>query len=419
LQWVNFPSFAHCSSEISSADMGNLDEYQIIFSLSMASDIMSQCTGTQSRLQGCIEKHLPPVIAGIGPEWSLTWGPVVWQSTGSTYPDNAWYVANNKSMQFADGTFNTYVVAIAGSCGPRTDYDWVNEDEAVGTVVDFLAWTHNITQPPQQTTPVPDGTYIAWGTANATFNLINTPAPSTAQGAGLTLYKYLSSLQPEPNSRIIFTGHSLGGALSPTLALSFSQAGGFQGFQLVTYPLAGPTPGNAAFANLFTEKFPQFPSGSNLKHQVWNCNIVNHSDIVPMAWCTNDTCGLNLNNLYTIFGELSCFCHEQIKYLLLNPLLNHLHPDNLAYFPIPYSTFQSSTQPAKPPSTLLSYLSDAHAQHYKEYYNQFCLSPPGDGCPCSGLGERTGDDGKAIYPIIHVLALAKRKLEEEVKRIDA
>jgi len=379
------------------------DEYQQVFALSMASNLDAKCTGSQSALQASIETNLPPLISKIQPSWSLTWGPVVYQAPGDKGPSNTWYVANNPSMKFADGTtYNTYVVAIAGTA--KDIYDWTEEDLDVGTVVDFDSWVRDgITNAPQKASPPFDGPYAAMGTVRTVFTLLTMPAPSTAHGNGQTLHQYLTMLPQANSSRIIFTGHSLGGALSPTMALGFLQAGQLSGLSVLAYPTAGPTPGNKEFASRFQKYFPKMPADGST-HRVWNCNIVNLSDIIPYAWN-------NFPIYLTIYGPLDKVCTKAVTWVVDDILVPLLKPANLPYHPIQNSPFDSSSPPPTPPWFPVGYWNDAVAQHIQEYFNQFDIPYSNPTCSCSGSDERTGDDVASFHPIIKYLAIAQTKFK--------
>jgi hypothetical protein len=105
------------------------------------------------------------------------------------------------------------------------------------------------------------------------------------QSQGQTLLSYLQARADASTSTLIFTGHSLGGALSPTLALALKEQGlNLKDWKAVyVYPTAGPTAGNATFATYFSQTFPQSATGSQ-PWQVWNADLANSLDIVPRAW---------------------------------------------------------------------------------------------------------------------------------------
>lgn len=84
-------------------------------------------------------------------------------------------------------------------------------------------------------------------------------------------------LQDEGNKyphglRLDVTGHSLGGALSPVLALYLSE--NLSGkVQISVFPLAGPSPGNTEFAAYYGSVL------GGATERLWN-----PFDAVPLAW---------------------------------------------------------------------------------------------------------------------------------------
>jgi hypothetical protein len=100
----------------------------------------------------------------------------------------------------------------------------------------------------------------------------------TAEGGPAPGQTLLQFLEQEAGSHatglnLYVTGHSLGGALSPALALWLSESLGDKA-RISVYPLAGPTPGNAAFAKFYDDS----AVGANTD-RMWN-----PYDIVPLAW---------------------------------------------------------------------------------------------------------------------------------------
>jgi len=71
---------------------------------------------------------------------------------------------------------------------------------------------------------------------------------------------------------IVVSGHSLGGALSPVVALALSQASGISDISIQAMPTAGPTPGNEKLASLLSQNLNQYNA------------IYNSIDVVPHAW---------------------------------------------------------------------------------------------------------------------------------------
>ncbi|HWO17353.1 MAG TPA: hypothetical protein VNO30_01210, partial [Kofleriaceae bacterium] len=82
---------------------------------------------------------------------------------------------------------------------------------------------------------------------------------------------------------IAVTGHSLGGALAPVLALYMSDTQstpGFAGQSLAVYASAGPTPGDSGFASTYATAI----SNGDLTYS----SVYNTLDVVPLAWAVSD-----------------------------------------------------------------------------------------------------------------------------------
>ena len=195
----------------------------------------------------------------IGSSWELAWGPCVFQRPLSLYADNAMYVAHDQANDI-------YVVAIAA-----TNIDSLYDIQVEDLDVTPISWPYGGS--------APNGTQIATGTSDGVKVLL------AMQSQGQTLLSYLQTVADASSSTLIFAGHSLGGALSPTLALALTNQGLNLGdWKAVhVYPTAGPTAGNATFAAYFSQTFPQSATGSQ-PWQVWNADLANGLDIVPRAW---------------------------------------------------------------------------------------------------------------------------------------
>lgn len=200
----------------------------------------------------------------IGTDWKVVWGPAISNSikksttsaVDSFVTDNTMYVARGTDP--ATGK-SMHVVAIAGT----------NAVSRKGALFEDL----NVT------------TEKDWGIANSGkisagsavgFNILNA---MTDPSSGKTLLEFLGTLNDAGPSEIAFTGHSLGGALSPLMALKFIEFKdqmGYSNLNVSIYPIAGPTPGNKEFAVYAAQKF-----GDGYH------SVINSNDIVPHAWQKN------------------------------------------------------------------------------------------------------------------------------------
>jgi len=276
------------------------DQYQTVFALSTLANWVSTQTGTAQALQAEYQKVLvatlasPPAQAAIG-TWELVWGPQVWQGEKSDRSDNAMFVA--KASNVGDLAGDVYVVAIAAT-NPLSSYDWMMEDFDVASVVDFATYDPTASTPPAQLlNPTEKSTVISMGAALGVWHLLNMVSPPSGVSPGATLDAYLKKVASSGAS-VIFVGHSLGGALSPTMATWFKSTHRLDACKAVyCYPTAGATPGNAVFAGLFKSTLP--PTTGNT-YQVWNRDLWNSYDVVPHAWNTT-----MLEQIKTIYDNKS------------------------------------------------------------------------------------------------------------------
>jgi hypothetical protein len=121
-------------------------------------------------------------------------------------PDLAVYIAQKS---------NSYVVAIAGT-NPKSLRDINIYDGTLVPAVDWSAWLAQaggvISTPPTRAAADPAKPFVAYGTATAIHDLVKT-GTLVGPSQGKTIIDYLKTLPS--NSTLIYTGHSLGGALSP------------------------------------------------------------------------------------------------------------------------------------------------------------------------------------------------------------
>lgn len=271
---------------------GTFDPWQQVFTISQLVNKDGKATKqTAAQLQADLETTIQgdlnsaPFQSVIGDSWKVVWGPCVYQKTpppeGPGVVDNAMFVAQNTAT-------NMYVVAIAATSF-HSFFDQHTEDLKVNPI---MAWPYGQAMPPGTTFPA--GVAIAPGTHIGVGIL-----QGMQDGASnKSLVAFLQGVQSTAAS-LVFTGHSLGGALAPALACALLTQGNLDlasWGNVYIYPTAGPTPGNGAFATLFQTLFPQTAVGAQ-PWQIWNSLLWNNLDIVPHAW--NESMLSQIPSLYT------------------------------------------------------------------------------------------------------------------------
>ena len=210
------------------------------------------------------------VTALIGTDWDPIWGPCVY----SKNPTAANVVSDNTMMMVYSPSQATIVIAIAGT-NPDSVFDWSSEDFAVSTMV---SWSSVV-----GTNNVPANAYISTGTDTGLQILLGMPANTGATGSPdlITALSNFLALESTPSGlTLAVTGHSLGGALSPTMAAYLNDilqnGNNWNSTNKVTgkiqaWPTAGPTPGEQNFA-------------SHLETSLAYTSQYNIVDAVPHAW---------------------------------------------------------------------------------------------------------------------------------------
>jgi hypothetical protein len=238
-------------------------EQQAIFALGEFAGLSSSVTGND--IDHATFQAISTALGNAAPTigaWNVVWGPaVIQQPFGAGYAMNTMYVAQSAA------TPTQYVIAIAGT-NPRSILDWIIED---GLVHWQVPWVYALVEA--------RGAKIALGTAIGLAILQNMKPSSQVPGGGSTLVEFLATVTTQP-VQIAAVGHSLGGALAPTVALWLTDTQGFlshwdphRNATLSALPTAGPTAGNAAFAGY---------SGKKLGERL--TPYYNTLDVVPHAW---------------------------------------------------------------------------------------------------------------------------------------
>lgn len=200
------------------------------------------------------------------PDWKIVWGPAIYTFELGIFQDNGMFVAQQKSNP------DNYVVAIRGTNFIAVP-DWIFEDFDVVIMRDWEAGKGS----PKISAATNEGVWVLQEKMKPTSNERRKKLP----GEGLSLEEYLKN-EANNNRKInvSFTGHSLGGALAPTLALYFKERQGQVGewdsqnnATITATSFAGATAGNKDFAS-----YSNHEMGSAMRR------IHNLNDVVPHAW---------------------------------------------------------------------------------------------------------------------------------------
>lgn len=267
------------------------DIVQTTFLLSVAANGAAGIKGTQTQLQDYLEAYLNGGATPIGThydgffplmnsqlaggDWNVAWGPCLYSVNGNKPGEatNAMYVAHSAALSL-------YVVAIAAT-NFKSVYDWFAEDFDVAPNL-MAEWPPAI--------PFVKKSHLPW-----TIDVPPAISAATALGVSDLLTKLVDpskgslreflSANASGDQTLIFCGHSLAGALSPTLALYLYPQPAKSGWkQVLVLPTAGATPGNKKFTELFNAAYPPASSGVKAAYGNWNTDYANAHDAVPHAW---------------------------------------------------------------------------------------------------------------------------------------
>lgn len=199
-------------------------------------------------------------------DWELIWGPVVYRFEHALFNDNLLYAARRRD----DPT--TIAVATRGTNSPAL-FDWLIEDVEVFRLRD---WPYG---DPGDLKP-----RIAEGTWKGFEILQGLVPPDQVPGTGLGISAFLGrqvAANAPARTTVHVTGHSLGGALSPVLALWLADTrtewdpNGLADLHVASF--AGPTQGDADFAAYYDR---QLGASTDRFHDA--------KDLAPLIWATAD-----------------------------------------------------------------------------------------------------------------------------------
>jgi len=259
------------------------NDYQMTFIMSMISNFApkqknaTDPASAAQAIQTSFAESLPGIIAAADfpVDVTVAWGPYVVVEPKDIKGNTA--TATNTMLVFKYPSqtvagINEYVVSIAGTKATSV-FDELDEDLLGGKIAD---WPY---------CPEPNNIRISHGTLNGIKLLLGL-------NSGNSITEYFSTLD-DPNAIITVAGHSLGGALSPALALVLFGAdttssdlparAKTQSWTTRTYAVAGPDVGNSYYVDYLKATFPPQPEPA-VKWQQFNCKIWNSLDIVPQVW---------------------------------------------------------------------------------------------------------------------------------------
>lgn len=278
---------------------------QIIHSLSLASNTAfgkvfedeSTCQKSYDKLQSFVKEVSQKVLENdhigglIGKDWKTVWGPVVY----SHDKNSSFAKADNTMGVYYSELQNLFVIAIAGT-NSISSYGWTQEDFHVNKTAVWKDITGNKNSKGD----------ISQGTATGLDVLIHKMKDNKTDF--LTAIKKFPKGKITNKIEIAVTGHSLGGALSPALALYLSDTQAIwdpaNSMKISTYPTAGPTIGVHKMDSMFPPEkqvsFTDYYEEQIKKGKIEYHGVKNSLDIVPLAWNKDDLA--KIPNLYKSNG---------------------------------------------------------------------------------------------------------------------
>lgn len=280
-------------------------------------------------------------------DWQVVWGPALNYSLidlpGKHHANNSMFVA--KGMDKATHKY-VYIVAIAGTNG----LSWFEEFGEDIDVKKIVLW--NAENPEQG--------HISRGSMTGLKKVLG----KFKYGSNEMLMEFFAAEIQQigaDNIEIITCGHSLGGALSPLVALKIKET--YPTIPVSTYPTAGPTSGDVAFA-----KYAENTLGANNY-----ISVINTDDIVPMAW-EHDTFS-NISNVYNNdkFQHIELDSQNPKEKFILNFLTKYAEGTaDLNYTRIAKETEQTfEGQPKNANGGDVKFMDEALYQHLDMYMIEF------------------------------------------------
>ncbi|WP_430408998.1 lipase family protein [Kordia sp.] len=257
--------------------------YSLSFSVNSASNLsweQTDCKSGMVKMQAYVKTVAAAVLSettSIIGNWKAVWGPIVYANDPTS---NSVHADNTMGMYY-NADENVMVIGIAGT-NVNSPFGWLVEDFSVHTT---KSW--------ETITGVPSSGNISHGTYVG-LSILRNMKDHEGETVITALKNFLKKNPMLTGMQIAVAGHSLGGALSPTLALFLSDTKSEWDANGITsigaFPTAGPTPGDEAFASYYEKQIAA--------SKIYYLSQHNAIDVVPHAWQKED-----LEKIPTIYED--------------------------------------------------------------------------------------------------------------------
>lgn len=341
------------------APLGSLPAESTVYGLNLLSNIMFGVYAPYDSLEGSVKPAIERVLSDTAVQnsigsWSIAWGPIIFSNdtqSDSTVVDNllVLFKANEQREGFPE-----YVLATSGT-NSVSDFGWFQEDF---DVYQMKLWPasegYTLDELPSRfvNCPSPESdNCISIGTSIGVSELIK----MTGEGS-VSLMDYLRSVSWKAGDDLRVVGHSLGGALSPVLALALKE---YQqewdkpsNATISIAPTAGASPGNLAFKEYLF---------STIGHDNFYGKM-NRNDMVPHAWQKNMLAmipGLYSDSIGTICALEKLLLHVGKHLDCIQPVTTDgyyasLYAQSITDGPDPLRSFQVDFQDTIPSAEVMA-----------------------------------------------------------------
>ena len=268
--------------------MSEFNKNQVMLALCYISYYGYSLTGDDSKNAQRIAKLIDEALLEWKPvkdQWQRVWGPAVFALPGTKFDDSLVYVVQNTQH------LHEYAVVVRGT-NPVSIPNWVIWDFQAKDLKVWPFFEGDTAGKTDSELPcLSESSYFGINIIQTLRPPIN-KVPTDRSERGLarfnerhadvravnqSLLEFFNEAQNNSAQplNITTTGHSLGGALSPLVALWLKQEqhSQFTKSTFTTVTFAGPTSGNSTFANYFNQQLPNAMT-----------RVANDLDIVTLAW---------------------------------------------------------------------------------------------------------------------------------------